>query len=39
MVVSAARAVLDARNRTQRKLATARLGAAVAAHDRGGIGT
>ena len=38
MIVSAARAVLDARNRVQRTLAIARLGAAVAAHDRGGIG-
>jgi len=37
MLLSAARAVLDARNRTQRKLATARLGAAVASIDRGGI--
>ena len=38
MLTSAARAVLDARNRTQRTLAIARLGAAVAAIDRGGLG-
>lgn len=37
MLLSAARAVLDARNRTQRTLAIARLGAAVASIDRGGI--
>ena len=38
MVVSAARMVLDARSRREQQLALARLGAAVAAHDRGGIG-
>ncbi len=37
MLLSAARAVLDARNRTQRTLAIARLGAAVAAIDRGWV--
>lgn len=37
LLLSAARAVGDARNRTQRKLAIARLGAAVAAIDRGWI--
>lgn len=37
MLLSAARAVLDARNRTQRTLAIARLGAAVAAIDRGRV--
>lgn len=37
MLLSAARMVLDARSRTQRDLATARLGAAVKAIDRGWV--
>lgn len=38
MLASAARAVLDSRSRGEQRLAIARLGAALAAHDRGGIG-
>lgn len=37
MLASAARAVLDSRSRGEQRLALARLGAALAAHDRGGI--
>ncbi len=38
MLAAAARAVLDARSRAEQRLAIARLGAALKAHDRGGIG-
>lgn len=37
LLASAARAVLDSRSRGEQRLALARLGAALAAHDRGGI--
>lgn len=37
MLASAARAVLDSRSRGEQRLALARLGAALKAHDRGGI--
>ena len=37
MLAAAARAVLDARSRGEQRLALARLGAALAAHDRGGV--
>lgn len=38
MLAAAARAVLDARSRAEQRLAIAWLGAALKAHDRGGIG-
>ena len=38
LIAAAARAVLDARSRVEQRLAIARLGAALKAHDRGGIG-